>query len=285
MTVKESWVSVREALDEKGIVDASLEAEILVRWVVNSDRTGFFSSLDRNLSRAQEVLINNLIDRRIAGEPLAYILCSREFYGLVFYVSPSVLIPRQETELLVDKALDYIGSCDVENPTVADVGTGSGAIAVAITSRVPEAVIYAIDYSRKALLVAHVNRCRYSVVNTVHLIQSDLLAGLQASVNIIVANLPYISTAEMRKIPDDVAQEPWQALHGGIDGLEVTRCLIQQAPSHLMPGGQLLLEIAPQQLHSVLRAMHETFPGGYVSFARDLLGFPRVVAAQLPESW
>ena len=283
MRVRESWVRIREDLSGKGLADASLEAEMLIRGALKMDRAGFFSTLDERLTPAKERQIGDLLERRTTGEPLAYILGSREFYGLTFYVNPSVLVPRQETELLVDKALEYIRARGVEHSAVADVGTGSGAIAVAIAHQLPSALLYTTDSSRDALLVADANRRRHSVSDTVHLAQSDLLCGLRTRVDLIVSNPPYLRTDEMASLPSDVAREPQHALHGGIDGLDVTRRLIRQAPSHLLPGGQLLVEIAPQQLEAVLQASHEAFPGGHVSFARDLLGLPRVVISRLPE--
>jgi release factor glutamine methyltransferase len=283
MRVSESWTRITEELAEKGVADAGLEAEMLIRGALKTDRTGFFSTLDQRLTPTQEGRVSHLLERRTKGEPLAYILGSREFYGLAFYVNPSVLIPRQETELLVDKALEYLKARGLEHPAVADVGTGSGAIAVAIASQLPGALLYATDSSRDALLVADANRRRHSVSDTVDLVQSDLLRGLQKRVNLIVSNPPYLRTGEMASLPGDVTREPRHALHGGVDGLDVTRQLIHQAPSHLRPGGQLLVEIAPQQLEAVLQTSHEAFPGGRVSFARDLLGLPRVVIARLPE--
>ena len=283
MRVREAWVRIREELAEKGVADAGLEAEVLTRGALKTDRAGFFSTLDQRLTSAQEGRVSDLLKRRTTGEPLAYILGSREFYGLAFHVNPSILIPRQETELLVDKALEHIRARGVAHPAVADVGTGSGAIAVAIAHQVPSALLYATDSSRDALLVTDANRRRHSVSDTVHLVQSDLLSGLQKRFNLIVSNPPYLRTVEMASLPGDVAREPHHALHGGIDGLDVTRRLIRQAPSHLQPSGQLLVEIASQQLEAVLQASHEAFPGGHVSFARDLLGLPRVVTAQLPE--
>ena len=283
MRVRQSWVRIREELAEKGVADAGLEAEVLIRAALKTDRAGFFSNLSHRMTATQEAQVGDLLERRTAGEPLAYILGSREFYGLAFYVNPSVLIPRQETELLVDKALEYLRARSLERPAVADVGTGSGAIAVAIAHQVPGALLYATDSSRDALLVADANRRRHSVLDTVHLVQSDLLCGLQKRVNLIVSNPPYLRTGEMANLPGDVAREPRHALHGGVDGLDVTRRLIRQAPSHLQPGGQLLVEIAPQQLEAVLQTSYEAFAGGRVSFAHDLLGLPRVVIAQLPE--
>jgi release factor glutamine methyltransferase len=226
-------------------------------------------------------LADGLVARRLAGEPLAYIVGSREFYGLDFLVNPSVLIPRQETEHLVDSVLEFSHGMGDPPLEVADVGTGSGSIAVAIAHNLPEAKVYATDSSSAALEVADANRRRHGVADRVHLSEGDLLEALPGAVDVIVSNPPYIATDEFETLPADVLREPMLALDGGPDGLAVTRRLIGGAPSYLRPGGRLVVEIAPSQLDAASRTAAEVFGGAEIVFERDLAGHPRVLVVDL----
>jgi release factor glutamine methyltransferase len=233
----------------------------------------------------RQMRADSLVRRRAAGEPLAYILENREFYGLDFLVNPSVLVPRQETELLVDKVLEFAAARPFDlardEPggavVIADIGTGSGAIAVAIAKSLPRATVYATDSSREALAVADANRRRHGVVDRVILSHGDLLQALPAPVDVLVSNPPYISTAELAGLAPEVRREPIRALDGGPDGLDVVRRLFRQASDCVRPGGLMAVEIAPQQLESVTRIARSCFPTGQVSHDLDLSGLPRVV--------
>ena len=280
MKVRESWVSVKERLSGVGIDDAGLESEVLVRHALRSDRAQFFASLEDVLAPRSQQRIERLLQLRTAREPLAYILGFREFYGLDIHVNPTVLVPRQETELLVDGVLGYARKRRDQPLLIADVGTGSGAIAVAVAVHVPSATVYATDTSRGALEVADVNRRRHGVSNNVHLLSGDLLEPLPAPVDVVVCNLPYLDGDEMATLPPEVRREPPSALNGGGEGLQVIRRLLREAPSYLRPGGLLLVEIGPDQLEPVLRLGRESFPTAAVSFDRDLSGLPRVVSIE-----
>jgi release factor glutamine methyltransferase len=263
-----------------GIEDAVIEAEVILRRAMGVDRTKFFASLDDELSPDALRRVDGLLRRRRAREPLAYILGSREFYGLDIATNPSVLVPRPETELLVDRALDFAGGR--RDPVIADVGTGSGAIAVAIAARLPRATVYATDVSAAALRVADVNRRRHHVADRVHLCRGDLLEALPEPVDAIVSNPPYLTTSEMASVAAEVRREPATALHGGTEGLDVIARLLPQVPSRLRAGGLLLIEIAPDQLQAVVRMGKREFPSARVSFHRDLAGRPRVVGVESP---
>ena len=283
MRVRESWVHATGRLARQGVADAGLEAEVLLRHALDMERAEFFAALNDRLASRDEALMGRLVQRRIDGEPLAYILGRREFYGLDFWVNPYVLIPRQETELLVDGVLEFAGSRPEQRLAIADVGTGSGVIAVAIAHHLPKATVYAMDSSREALEVADINRRRHSVTSRVHLRQGDLLEALQISVDVIVSNPPYLRADEIIGLPPEIRREPSCALNGGHDGLDTIRRLLCQAPSYIRPGGQLLMEIAPQQLDDVLLMGQDVFPTAEVSFRRDLSSAARVVSIGLPD--
>ena len=219
-----------------------------------------------------------LLRRREAGEPLAYIVGHREFYGLDFRVDRRVLIPRQETETLMECVIEHCASLKGDRAVrVADVGTGSGAIAVAVAVRVPNAMVTAIDVDAGTLEVADANRCRHGVEGRVSLACGDLLAPLSAPVDVIVSNPPYIRSGDMATLPREVRCEPAGALDGGADGLAVVRRLLAEAPARLNAGGALFVEIAPEQMGEAQGMARASFPGARVGYREDALGLARVV--------
>lgn len=273
---------VAERLESNRIADSRLEAEVLVRHALGMDRAEFFVALDRGLTDRQSCGIDELAQRRLDGDPLAYILGHREFYGLGFAVNSSVLVPRQETELLVDKVLAFGATREPgECLEVADVGTGSGAIAIAIACNLPGAVLYATDASRDALAVADINRRAHGVADRVHLSHGDLLEALSGPVDVVVSNPPYIRSGDIEGLAQDVRREPAAALDGGADGLELVGRLIRQAPAYVRPGGRLIVEIAPEQLGWVCQLARDIFKGSRVSFDTDLQGQPRAVCVKV----
>ena len=281
MTVQESWVGAANRLADHGVEVPSLEAEVLVRHVLGIDRAHFFAALSDGLPCPDEAEIDRLVTRRLTGEPLAYIQGHREFYGLELVVNPSVLVPRQETETLVDQVLELSKRMPAQGLRIADVGTGSGAIAIAVAVNLPHATVYATDASREALEVANINRSKHGVSVQVHLHHGDLIDALPCDMDIIVSNPPYIRSGEVTQLAEEVRREPAVALDGGADGLRLIRRLFQQAPARLRPGGGLVVEISPEQLESVSELARDAVPGGRVSFRRDLLGLPRAVVLSL----
>lgn len=246
------------------------------------ERAEFFAALAEHLSSCQCEQVRKLAQRRLDGEPLAYIVGHREFYGLDFVVNSHVLIPRQETELLVECVLELCSKQEIANDLrIADIGTGSGAIAMAIATNLPQAQIYATDCDPKALAVADVNRSKHGLEESVHLLQGDLLNALEAPVDVIVSNPPYVRTSEISLLAPEVRREPAHALDGGCDGLKLIRRLYRQAPAFIRDGGCILIEIAPEQLEPVLQLGRERFSSAEVSFRRDMLGLPRVVIVSL----
>ena len=278
MKIRRCVARMGDRLSANGIADSMLEAEVLLRYCLAMDRAEFFASLNEDLPPVRERQSAQLVDRRLKGEPLAYITGHREFYGLDFVVNSDVLIPRQETELLVDAV---VGNFPIEKlperPRIADVGTGSGAIAIAIASNLPQATVYATDVSHEALAVADINRRGHGVSDRVHLCLGDLLEALPEGVDAIVSNPPYLRSSEIPHLAAEVRREPISALDGGADGLDVISRLIQQANGYLRPNGCIMVEIAPQQLDPVLRLATNALPGAAVTFDRDLLGLPRLV--------
>ena len=278
MKRQEALTQARNILNNHGIEDASLEAEVILRHVLSLDRARLFSELDEDISHAQDMDYFTLIARRGAGEPTAYITGHREFYGLDFIVNQNVLIPRPETELLVEKALEFAGNHRVS--VMADVGTGCGAIAVCLAKNLRNTRIYALDASEKALAVAEENCSRHSVPDRVTLIRSNLLDELPESVDVLVANLPYVKTTEI-PASGTVSFEQILALDGGESGLKTIVELCHQAVGKILPGGCMLLEIGQGQAEPVTNVLAESFPAAAINVYPDYAGLERVVGVYL----
>ena len=276
MTLKQALSRARGILAAGNIEDARLESELLIRHTLKISQVQLYLDLDRKLSPNQEQTFRQLIKRRLGGEPTAYITKHREFYGLDFYVSPDVLIPRPESELLVEMALDLIQNRPV--PTIAEIGTGCGAVAISLALKLPRAKIYATDISALALKVALFNCQRHGVADRICLLHGDMLDPLPEPVDLVVANLPYVDKLEM---PESANFEPLLALDGGSDGLEKIYQLCQQVTDMLRPDGYLLLEIGQGQGKGVTTYLHSLFSSAKIKIAPDLSGIERVVSLRL----
>lgn len=277
MTVRESWLQTRDRLEAANVPDAGLEAEVLLRHALGVDRAEYFASLEQQVGLSEQDVAEALADRRVAGEPLAYILGRREFYGLELRVGPGVLVPRQETELLVDAVLEFVRTQGLQQPTVADVGTGSGAIAIAVAKAMPGATVFGTDIAIDALKVAEANVLAHGVQDQVRLLQGDLLEPLPGPVDVVVSNPPYLAADELAGLPADVRREPEVALGGGLDGLDAISELLRRAPARMRRPGMLAVEIAPHQLEGVVEQAQGLFPDALVTHRLDLAGLPRVV--------
>ncbi|HSV85730.1 MAG TPA: peptide chain release factor N(5)-glutamine methyltransferase, partial [Levilinea sp.] len=199
--------------------DAALEAHLLAAHILEQSRTWIVAHPDAVLEKIHQQQLDSLLERLVRREPLPYLTGKVDFFGMTFEVSPSVLIPRPETELLVDTALTWLRDHPKQRRAV-DVGTGSGAIAIALAVHVPDLAVVGVDLSRQALQVARRNIWRHQVSQRVNLVHSDLLAGVCAPFDLLCANLPYIPTQTLASL--DVARfEPWMALDGGTDGLRL----------------------------------------------------------------
>ena len=279
MTLQQVFNHARGILNSGNIEDANLESELLLRHALKIGRVKLYLDLDYELSSKEEGAFWRLIERRLSGEPTAYISGHREFYGFDFYVERSVLIPRSESELLVEKALKLAQNHTLS--TIAEVGAGCGAIAISLALNLPQTKIYATDISASTLKVALLNCQKHGVVNRISLLKGDMLDPLPEPVDLIVANLPYVREAELPQV-NTRSFEPSLALNGGLDGLEKIRQLCRQANNKLCPDGCLLLEIGQGQRRTVTALLHRLFPSAKIGVTPDLSGIDRVVSLTLP---
>jgi release factor glutamine methyltransferase len=272
LTLKTALSRARDTLNQNNVDDAPLEGELLLRHALNISRTRLYLDLERKLSPRQEQAFWRLVERRLNGEPTAYITGYREFYRLDFHVDHRVLIPRPESELLVETALRLAQNNQIF--TIADIGTGCGAIAISLALELPQARIYATDISAAALEVASLNCRKHGVTDRVHLLQGDMLAPLPHPVDLIIANLPYVKESELA----ETGFEPRLALDGGPDGTERIGQLCRQVNSKLRPGGYLLLEMGMGQREAITALLHTIFPEGEIEVMPDLSGIERVLS-------
>ena len=276
-----------------GIDQPRLEAELLLAHVLSTGRIDLHLRANERLSKEAAQAYAALVQRRMAREPLAYILGHRAFYDLDLIVTPDVLVPRPETEHLVEEILSYLGtpsassavSADAELALgvprrVLDMGTGSGAIAVTVAKHLPRAQVWAVDISWAALQVARQNARLAGVQQRIRLVQGDLLAPFGGCFDVIAANLPYVTAAELPELMPEVARyEPRLALDGGAEGLEVICRFLDQVAPHLGEPGLLLIEIDPRQSQAVLTLARERLdgPSTLVSTIKDYAGHDRII--------
>ncbi|MBN1430836.1 MAG: peptide chain release factor N(5)-glutamine methyltransferase [Anaerolineae bacterium] len=259
----------------------AITGQAILAYIMKRDRAWLLAHTEVLLTTEQATRFTVLLERAAQGEPLAYLTGEREFYGLAFTVTPDVLIPRPETEGLVDAALHWSEQHRQPAPRLVDVGTGSGAIAVTLAVRLPQAGITAVDVSPAALDVARRNASWHGVGERIELVQGSLLADITGPFDIILANLPYIPTDTLPTL-DVIRWEPAPALDGGPDGLALIRLLIRQAATRLLPGGLLALEIQYDQGPVVAALCRDIFPTAAVTIAHDLAGLDRIVSVELP---
>jgi release factor glutamine methyltransferase len=272
-----------------------LDARVLLANILDRPRSLVEAHPETILTRPQLAAVKKALARLEAGEPFPYVLGHWEFFGLDFELSPDVLIPRPETELLVERALHWLKQSP-ERRTVADVGTGSGCIAISIAKHISDAKIIATDISLPSLQVAHRNACKHRVAQQIDFVQCDLLpphppgprGGARAGdplptdlhFDLICANLPYIPSQTLHTLPI-YGREPTLALNGGADGLSVLRRLLQVAPAWLAPGGMILLEIEASQGMSAVSLAYDAFDSAEIRLQKDLAGRDRLVEIKL----
>jgi len=271
-TIGRALVAATERLRDAGSLSASLDAQVILAYALGVERSWLFAHYDYELSAEQAETYTDLVARRTANEPVAYLISRKEFYGLDLYVDRRVLIPRPETELLVDRVFEYIDDYvlpgDVNDNvgstatlSIVDVGTGSGAIALAVAQEAPTVIIHATDVSTDALDVARINAERLGLNDRITFHHGDLLIPLSKPVDVIVANLPYIRDDDYRALDADIHDhEPRLALEAGPDGLQSIRRLLNQAPRYLRPGGIMLLEIGYDQGDAVAELAADLLP-------------------------
>lgn len=292
-TIKELLAWTQGYFKDRGIPDARLEAELLLAHVLGRNRVYLYANYDAPSNQPERETYRNLIKRRASGEPLAYITGVKEFMSLEYEVGPPVLIPRPETELLVEEVIKLVRATGTpvsdeaakdkdslarNTVRICDVGTGSGAIAVSLAYYLPEASVSAVDLSAPALTVARANALRHGINIEYH--QGDLLGPLQGAepFDFIVANLPYIPEPEYLSLERGIIEyEPREALLAGGDGLDLYRRLLPQAIELLAPGGYMIYEIGAAQGAAALALMN-----GFteVELLSDLAGRDRLVKAR-----
>lgn len=270
-------------LGSAGCDSPRLDAEVLLAHCLGLSRAQLFIRWREQLSGEQAREYGTLVQRRVGREPLAYIVGHKEFCGLDFEVDRNVLIPRPETELLVEQAVQIAGAqATREAMKIADIGTGSGAIAVSLALSMPWVTVHAVDQSEEALRVAARNCVRHGVAERVHLWHGDLLLALPEPMSVLVANLPYVSEAEWAELAPEIQLfEPAAALNGGADGLDLIRRLLAQISQHPRPPQAVLLEIGATQGEPVLGLARAILPQARVSLTRDYSALDRIVRVEL----
>ena len=285
MRVRDALRQAREKLRESGAEDAGFEAEYLLRHALGCTRESLLMTLDSDVSSSDQLRFDSIIARRAAGEPSAYITGHKEFYGLDFKVDPRALIPRPETELLVELALEFAArrTCSVEGLNIAEVGVGCGAIAIALAVNLSGARIVATDISPAALNLASENVSRHRVEDRVTLLEGDLLQDVSGPIDILVSNPPYIPSAQLAALPREIRDhEPRVALDGGENGIVLIERLICQAKDKLRPGGAMFVEIGWDLGERALARSLELWPESEVSITPDLAGLDRVLTLRSP---
>jgi len=277
--LKQALASAVEQLESADVGSPRLNAETLLMFVLGVNRAYLYAHPERELISEEQARYDDVIAQRSTGMPAQYITGHQEFWGLDFVVSPAVLIPRPETEHLVETVLELARS--VPTPRIVDVGTGSGCIALALASELQTAEVYGVDLSADALEIARANAARLQLDGRVKFLQSNVLAALAGvcDFDFVVSNPPYVSNNEADKVQRSVFEfEPRMAVFAGENGLDVIRPLIEQAHAALKPRGWLAMEIGYSMRDMVLELLAPTMWDD-VRVVPDLQGIPRVVAA------
>jgi release factor glutamine methyltransferase len=282
-TIHEALEQATRQLTQAGLAGARLDAQILLAHSLGVERSVLYTYPEREIVPALATQFFQLIERRSKGEPVAYLVGHKEFYGLDFVVDPRVLIPRPETELLVEAALAQIRlKITVDTfPIMADIGTGSGAIPITLAVEEPRLpYLYACDISADALAVAQLNCQRHHVTDRVRLLLGDLLSPLPEPVDILTANLPYVGTEELHAMTRDVyGYEPHLALFSGSEGLDLLErfCREVRQSDLLKPAAVMLLEIGYRQQEPLTRLILELWPQSTVTSIKDYAGWDRIL--------
>jgi len=264
----------------------ALDASVLLAHIINKPRTWVMAHPELTISTEQQKQLDDSLAQLEGGKPFPYVLGHWEFFGLDFDITPDVLIPRPETELLVEKAIAWLQKFPTKR-IIADIGTGSGAIAISIAVNVTDANIFATDISPKALQVAKQNAIKHGVNNKIEFIECDLLpdqsqiANRKSSINLFCANLPYIPTRTLYNLPI-YEREPTIALDGGQDGLDLLRRLMKLAPKWISPDSLILLEVEATLGKQTTKLARELFPNANIQLHQDLSGRDRLLEIELP---
>lgn len=282
-TIQEVLVSAVRAIGARnGYSSARLEAEILLAHTLKISRAHLLARLGDPVQDAAAAQFAGMVARRAQREPIAYIVGHQEFYGLELLVDRRVLIPRPETEHVVELALGALKKVPHPEPVIVDVGTGSGAIALALAHHTSRTRIIATDISPDALVVAQMNASRLNLAERVEFRHTDLLEGVSEPIDILTANLPYIPLEREAQLPREIREyEPRLATIGGLDGLSIIRRLLKQAPQHMTRAGVVFLEISEEQGDEAKALAQALLPTAQVEVHRDLEGLDRVVEVRM----
>ena len=283
-TIRESLAEATGRLTTAGVDAPKLVAQVLLAHALGVPRDSVLISPPHHvLQPHQIVLFRALVARCVEGEPMAYVVGHTEFYALEFQIDRRALIPRPETEQLVDLARRRLQVLNLPSQTLmVDVGTGSGCIVVSLAVKLLNVRFMATEISSDALALAHDNAKKHKVNSRIQFLRGDLLAPVPVRADGVVANLPYVTTAEWQSLPRHIRNhEPRTALDGGADGLDFIRRLLSQASKHVKPDGWLLLEIGSTQGPAVSALARQAFPLAAVNLHRDLAGLTRVIEIQL----
>jgi len=274
VTIVEVLKLSADYLQKHGSDSSRLDAELLLAHALQLRRLDLYLKFDHPLNESELTAYRGLVARRAKGEPVAYLVGHKEFMGLDFEVTPDVLVPNPDTEVLVQRAVKLARDSQVPL-RVADVGTGSGCIAVSIAHYAPATEVWASDVSREALEVTARNVSRHRVAERVHLECGDLLEPLPGQFDLICANLPYIDVAADHNLAAEVVAQPARALYAEQGGVELVNRLLEEAPARLKPGGRILAEVDPSILAAAVEAASRGFAGNRLH--RDAGGHERVL--------
>ncbi len=284
MTIAEAIQRAAARLSAHKVPNARLDAEVLLCHAVGRDRAWVLIHMQDQLDDQGLRIFEKSIDRRSVREPLQYITGIQEFWGLPFKVTPDVLIPRPETEFVVEAAVK--AAAKATSPVIIDLGTGSGCIAVSLAKGLPQAQVFAVDRSEKALAIARQNAQRNGVADRIRFLEGDLFGpveelDLRGRVDVIVTNPPYVKAGDLAGLQPEVRDfEPEMALIAGPEGTESAKKIIPQAPEYLKTGGSLIMEMGIGQAAALGKIIDDTRKFGSMEIVKDLAGIERVIVAE-----
>ncbi|MEK6743547.1 MAG: peptide chain release factor N(5)-glutamine methyltransferase [Nitrospirota bacterium] len=284
VTLAEAIQKAAETLTAHNVPNARLDAELLLRHALGKDRAWLLVHMQDRLDDQAQRSFEQNIERRKLREPLQYITGTQEFWGLPFMVTPDVLIPRPETEFVVEAALKAVSG--ITAPVIVDLCTGSGCIAISIAKELATARIFATDRSERAVPVAQENARRNGVADRIRFLEGDLFGPLEemdlrGRIDVIVTNPPYVRSGDLTTLQPEVRDfEPEIALVAGPEGTEIAERIIHQAPEYLKPGGSLIMEMGVGQASALRKIVEETYRFGPIEIVKDLAGIERVLVAK-----
>lgn len=277
-TIRDIISQATAQLEGAGIPSARLDAEVLLAFCLNCNRLDLMKNPERLLDDDERISFCAFIARRLRHEPVAYITGRKDFWSFTLEVNNNVLIPRPDTEVIVEEVLAVLNAQPVDQPRILDIGTGSGAIALALAAEIPGVQVTATDISEAALAVAKKNALALGLGHSITFLQGDLFAPVRGTFNLIVSNPPYISAGEYETLPAGVKDfEPRVALFAGKSGLEFYKNLVYQAKDYLKEKGWLLLEIGDKQSREVRNLMEITEFYDSIDVRTDYAGLSRVI--------